>query len=296
MTEDSQPVTLGLDRVGRKFVSAVAGENAVSLRTLRIDNGDVRSLIMDSARIESVVAALPDRATLVKSLRVYEHDQLSIEECLRFELTESVLGTSDDYQFETVVGKGGPWHLGLVSRRGEIEECLAEIVELSGTDHSLCRTRMRALALGQGFLHSCRVPGTGLHALVDSSGSTVSVCLIRHDTIVDLAWLALPADSSSEPSPDRLVGELKTLLNFRLSRLADREIRLPLAGLVVSGGAGTDESISPQQRRSALADSLSAHFSCPVSAPVLRKSFAERLAGSAEDAAAGLVAIGLALG
>jgi hypothetical protein len=134
-----------------------------------------------------------------------------------------------------------------------------------------------------------------LHALVDLSGSTVSVCLIRHDTIVDLAWLAMPADSPSEPSPDRLVAELKTLLNFRLSRLADREIRLPLAGLVVSGGAGTDESISPQQRRNALADSLSAHFSCPVSVPVLRESFAERIGGSAEDGAAGLVAMGLAL-
>ena len=124
--------------------------------------------------------------------------------------------------------------------------------------------RMRARALGLGYLRFCERDDGAVVGLVDLTPTGASVCVIHDRAVVDVAHLSLHNRAlSSDRDWEQLAVDLKTVINFRLAGLLERGIRTPLARLVVVGDAVNDS-----QRRV-----IERYFPVGVTAPRFHRGY-----------------------
>jgi hypothetical protein len=198
---------------------------------------DRRDLVQDGA----VGIAVPDHLVMVKRIQLEDSFAGSLPDRLHFELAQSLLESENEFHFDYLTVDGENRYLGMIVRR----ERIAEVVDRHNlgslhADHKLS-FQPRAVALGKGYLAFCSSQDNDLTALVDLAGTAASVCFIYHHRIVDIATLPSGYDLSCGNGRERFAVELKTLVNYRLSRLFEMGVSVPLGRLLLSGDAADDE-------------------------------------------------------
>lgn len=169
----------------------------------------------------SCIRSIPDREVVVKSMHVPADQPLPSEERARFELAASLLDSEDFYTFDLIPTSRPNRILGLAYRRQ------------SPTGNT---GRMRAAALGMGYLTFARTEPGDLVCLADIGAEAVSVCFVYQKKIISLTSLAFDRSTPvDEQACKKIAVELRTITNFKLAELADLGITVPLAKLVVSG-------------------------------------------------------------
>ena len=196
---------------------------------------------LDLVQDSTVGLAIPDQLVMVKRMQLEGSFAGSLTDRLHFELAQSLLESEDEFHFDHLAVDGENRYLGMIVRR----EHIANMVDRHGleslqADHRLS-FRARAVALGKGYLAFCSSQDGDLNALVDLDGAAASVCFIYHRRIVDIAALPTGYDLSCESGRERLAVDLKTLVNYRLSRLFEMGVSVPLGRLLLSGDTADDE-------------------------------------------------------
>ncbi len=184
-----------------------------------------------------ITIGLPDKDVIVKSLNLKDIDVADPASVIRFEMACSLLDDEDEFAFEYLPAGDDGRYLALVHHKS----CRETLLNLYGFEpgdekQSTPRYKMRAMALGDGYLGFCRCAPTELVCLADFNLPLVSICFIYRQRIVDLAYMRVDRNLSTGPvALDMLAADFKTLVNFRLGLLAEQRQPLPLTSLVITG-------------------------------------------------------------
>lgn len=216
---------LGIDPYG-EYVVAV-----------RVDHDGGRPVVRSAERLESAdsaevgtarcVCAVPDRDVIVKSLHVRSDQPLSQEDRARFEMAASLLDPESEFTIDLIPTAREHRVVGLAYRRRD-RATPPEGARVDG--------RMRAAALGMGYLAFGRIEPGDLLCLADIGIDAVSICLLYQKRIINLAHLSLNGfDPATERGCRQAAVELRTVVNFKLAELAEWGITVPLAKLILSG-------------------------------------------------------------
>lgn len=274
---------VGIDRRGNSCyavqVSESAGRPEVHSVVCYKNDHVPENLLSDQNR---VVLSVPDDQVQVKPLSLSHSDPIDVSDRARFELSQSLLEPESEFLFDILVSDQSDRMMGLIYRKHGLEELQSEygITNLSEVSYLI-----RAAALGRGYLAYAReVPGE-LVALVDFDGRLASICLIYRRRMVGLAHIVSGSlDHASDEELSRLAAELRTVMNFKLSTLANQGISLPLSELLLSG-SGNDNRLRA---------TLQPHFPTGVGQPELNTGyFGERVAAGEVPLSDYLVALGL---
>jgi len=202
-----------------------------------------RDLVQDG----TVGLVVPDHLVMVKRMQLEGSFAGSLPDRLHFELAQSLLENEDEFHFDYLAIDGENRYLGMIVRR----EHIAAIVDRHTlgslqADHRLS-FQVRAVALGKGYLAFCSSQDNDLTALVDLAGAAASVCFLYHRHIVDITALPAGYDLSGESGRERFAVDMKTLVNYRLSRLFETGVSVPLGRLLLSGDTADDELLRKVQ-------------------------------------------------
>lgn len=202
---------------------------------VRVDDDGARPVVRSFERYETIpgafnespycIRSISDRDVIVKSLNITTDQPLSTDECARFELAASLLDPEQSFSFDLIETARPNRIVGLAYRKST-----------DSSSGSRSAGRMRAAALGMGYLAYGRVEPGDLLCLADIGGDAVSICFVYQRKIIHLTHLALSdTKMESERLWKNLAVELKTVVNFKLAELADIGVTVPLAKLVLSG-------------------------------------------------------------
>lgn len=274
---------LGLDLLGTSW--RVAGV------TFDAGRPQIRSLVQTSNHAEvgdylavadSATLAVADDLVMVKSLHLPETVPGSVRERGVFELTAGLLEPQSQFAFELIATAQPERFLGLVYRRQLLHRLPDGLPSPEQVNH-----RMRAAALGSGYITFCR-PETGdLVAVADLSDNPIPVCLIYRKRIAALASISNGFGFAAETDQRRLAIELKTIINFRLSALAEEGVTVPLARLILCG-----RHVTPS-----LIQAFTPFFPTGVAEAQVNPAFLDASVSPEVGAVANyLVALGLAVG
>jgi len=239
-----------------------------------------RDLVQDG----TVGIAVPGQLVMVKRVQIEGSFAGSLTDRVHFELAQSLLESENEFYFDYLAVDAENRYLGMIVRREHIAE-MVERYSLGSlqADHRLS-FQARAVALGKGYLAFCSSQDNDLTALVDLAGAAASVCFIYHRRIVDIAALPIEYTLSGESDRERFAVDLKTLVNYRLSRLFDMGVSVPLGKLLLSGDTTDD----------ALFRKAESYFPAGVDRPGMLEGYFSTCAESArESLPLYLVALGL---
>jgi hypothetical protein len=274
---------LGLDRLGAawRLAGVTFDAGRPQIRSLVLTEN--RATVDDSlAEAEAATLAVPDEYVMVKSLHLPDDQPGTVRERGVFELASGLLEPLSQYHFELIATAQPERFLGLVYRKQMLTQAQDgfQLPELPGH-------RMRAAALGSGYITFCRPENGDLVALADLSGHSIPVCLIYRKRIAALASISNGFGFADEVDQRRLAIELKTIINFRLSALAEEGVTVPLSRLILCG-----RHVTPHLIRS-----FGAFFPTGVTEAQVNPAFLEPSVDPAAGSASNyLVALGLAVG
>jgi len=234
----------------------------------------------------TVTLAVPDRLVMVKRIQLEASFSGSLEDRLHFELVQSLLESEDTFHFDYLPVEGENRYLAMIVRR----EHLAEIIERYHLEWLRTERRLsfrsRSVALGKGYLTFGASQDGDLTALADLAGETASICFIYHRRIVDIAALPFSHELLSDAGRERFAVDLKTLVNYRLSRLFEAGVSVPLGRMLLSGDGIDDDLLRVTQ----------AYFPAGVDRPrLLDGYFSAGVEAAHETLPLYLVALGLAV-
>ena len=205
-----------------------------------------------------VVVSVPDTEVIFKQLHLVGGESMALKPRISFELAQSLLEGEENFTFDYHTTGIQDKYFGFVFRRSLLEQ-ISEACGFSGVgQRGSPGFRMRAYALGKGYLTFCKKEEGELVCLADLTKDQVSICFVHRQHIVDLAFLSLDErDLTSIVEQEQLAIDLKTIVNFRQSALMNSSICLPLSALVLSGDRVDDDLRQVVQR----------HFPVGVSEP-----------------------------
>jgi hypothetical protein len=276
---------VGIDRRGGSFFTVEVDYDAGRPRVTSLGRSEIAPGA-DLSRSEDgrVVLSVADDLAIVKAIYPGSGKFPSVNERLRFELSQSLL--EDESAFGCLFQNTGNDRrfLGAALRQQLLTDLQSQYGFVGDSDTNLS-FQLRSFALGRGYLSFCRREAGDLVVLVDLVEGLASVCLLSRDQIVDVTSLKLDPDQlASAAGRDRLAVDLKTVVNFRLAALIDSGISVPISGLAVSGEGVGDDFIDTVQR----------YFRVNISQPVLNEGyFAEGDHPDRDDWPLYLVALGL---
>ena len=247
----------GIDCAGENPLTAVVDIEPDRIRATALGRLEDFQPLSDD---HDLAIALPDNEVIVKPIVLRDTDPGELYDRGKFELAAGLLELETQFDFDFITTAQSERFLGLVCRRALVESRKQRL--LPNMRPEIASTKMRAAALVAGYLAFCRPDSGELLAVVDLGCDPISVSLIyRHRTIA-LGSLRNGFAYNTEPGLKHLAIELKTVLNFRLSALAEQGITTPLAKLLLCGEPATDRVI----------DSMAAWFPTGVGRPVFDQS------------------------
>ena len=274
---------LGLDHRGPEWRLAGVSYDAGRPQIMSLLQTGDNSLIDDQlAGARAVALAVPDDQVMVKSLFLPEEEPGTVRERGLFELAAGLLEPQAHFSFEMIATAQPERFLGLIYRKRLLDQ-LQDGLPLSDS----CSHRMRAAALGSGYLNFCRPESGDLIAVIDLSGNPIPICLIYRKRMAALTSISNGFGFTTEADQRRLAIELKTIINFRLSALSEEGVTVPLSRLVLCGSFVTPGLIA----------SFASFFPTGVTEAVVNPAFIESsVSPEAGSASNYLVALGLAVG
>jgi len=278
---------IGIDLRGDRLFAASVRDESGRLVVDRLEAGfgtldEQRNLLEQG----TVTLAVPDRLVMVKRIQLESSFSCSLDDRLHFELAQSLLESEDIFHFDYLPVEGENRYLGMIIRREHLAEMVERYhLESLHTEHRLS-FRARAVALGKGYLTFGASQDGDLTALADLAGEAASICLIYHRRIVDIAALPFGQELLSDAGRERFAVDLKTLVNYRLSRLFEVGVSVPLGGVLLSGDGVDDDLLRVTE----------AYFPAGVDRPrLLDGYFSAGVERARETLLRYLVALGLAV-
>lgn len=190
--------------------------------------------------------SIADDLVMVKEVSIANPDYDNIDGQIKFELKHSLPDDPEQFCYDTIATDQKNRFICLLTRKTVLTELLAKEKNISGF-------KMRAVALGLGFLSYCDNQPGGLICLTDFSDNRASLCFIFDKRIVALGhfdWQRLT--SGSDRDMFRLAAELKTFLNFKLNSISRYYRDAELESLYICGHSFADEDIEILKRKLAL--------------------------------------------
>lgn len=223
---------LGIDIRGEMICTASVGEANGRNVILRLAQAPVTERMQFPDKV-TLAIAVPDDSVMVKNYLMPNVAGSNIDLRLQFEMAQSLLDESDQFQF-AVVKTGLPdRYLGLISRKTSIKS-LGDKLAIPAESSTL--PLARGAALGKGFRKFGKMPGGELLGVMDITPTKLSLCLLYRGEVTALGHLKLDEYSlTDELSLKRLAMEVKTLVSFKLATLAEMGLSLPMSSLTVTG-------------------------------------------------------------
>ncbi len=258
----SQQIITGIDcRFGRYYVAQVKRDSSERKVTALMTAGE--SSLREKLALEGtdVVFAVPDNRVVVKNLRLRDTARWDADLLAQFELSQSLLDDEAEFCFATLSTGSRDHRLGLVTRQRNLAEITDPLLPSSAAA-MLPKYKMRAVALGKGYIAFCHAEQGGLVCLVDFRNDVASISFVLEGNILDVAGLAIGQfNPDTECGLKTIAAELKTVVNFRMASLLEGEEKLPLSTLLISGCTGN----------SPIRTVLEHHFQIPVMPPRINK-------------------------
>jgi hypothetical protein len=224
---------LGIDLRGESLFTASVGETDGRTQILWLAQSPLSERMQFPDRV-TLSVAVPDHLVMVKNYLMRNGGGADLDLRLQFEMEQSLLEGSELFQFDSVRTGLTDRYLGMIYRK----ERLAALTEQLGVlpQSELPRYLARAAALGRGYKAFCRLGGGELQGVIDLTPTEVSLCLLYRGEVTMLGYLKLDSyDMTSGVSLKRLAMEIKTIVAFKLSSLAEMGLSLPLSNLAVAG-------------------------------------------------------------
>ncbi len=232
---NNNSITIGIDnRDGTYFVARVdQSKGRPDIKALiRFDKEHFNGHhLLEGNRI---VVSVPDNQTMIKYVQLPTSDNADLK--VRFELETALGETPDNFLFDIIPTELDNYYLGLTVRKILTHELIEPFVKQNGDLNFSTGGTMRAAALARGFLTYCQQSGGELGAIVDFGNRSASIAFYYKQQIIDLCGLPLDINYySSKDTFQKIIVELKTLLNFKLAALMENGISIPLSKLFVIG-------------------------------------------------------------
>jgi hypothetical protein len=264
-----------------------------SVRIAQVEYGAARPSITKLTSIDftqdaidstaGVTVAIDDAVAIIKEIKLPPESKEQLIEKAQFELRHRLLDPPEQFALETIPTGREQRFIGTAIRH-EVGQN-----RISGTginyEKNATSWRVRSLALGLGYLNFCSDRSESLSCLVEFSDSIISLCFIYRSGIIALDHIvANGIDLDDETSQRRIIVDLKTLVNYRLSSLFEDGLTLPLSEILFC---------SPQAEKT-LTERLENSFKVSVSIPGLNRGYlAESVDTESIDPIDFLVALGL---
>lgn len=204
---------------------------------LRLDKENLSK--HDLIKGDNLVFCIDDNKLIFKKLHIDVRDDKILEK-VNFELLQSILEDENDYICDYVETYDPNKIIGMVVNRSWLEK---QYSGLSIAEKDKTGFLSRSIGLAKGYMTFCKQTGGELVALLDFNLPTVSIAFLYNNKIIDLACVKMENSINKEESDmNRLVVEIKTLLNFKQASLSDEGINIPISAIVVSGYDFEDET------------------------------------------------------
>ncbi len=230
---NNNSITIGIDnRDGTYFVARVdQTKGRPDIKALiRFDEEHFNGHhLLEGNRI---VVSIPDNQIMIKYVRLPSFDNADLK--VRFELETALGETPENYLFDIIPTKLDNYYLGLTVRKALTHTLIKPFVQQNGDINFSTGGTMRAAALARGFLTYCQQSGGEFGAIVDFGNRTASIAFYYKQQIVDLCGLPLETNYFNDTDAyQKVIIELKTLLNFKLAALQENGISIPLSKIFV---------------------------------------------------------------
>jgi len=233
------------------------------------------------------VFAVPDGEVTIKNITLPADEVDNVDTKVRFEMVQSLLEDEAEFLFDSAATGQPNRYLGVILRRSVFDALVHESYGFDADTAGADLWRVRAAALGRGYLEFCRREKGDLVCLADFGHGLLSVCFVYRNDIVGLAHLELDKfNLQDEADIRRMAVEFKTIVNFKLASFFEQGLTLPLSSLLLSGDC-------PNAK---VSETVSGFFSVEVSTPQANPAFFSDSAAPAEiPFDKYLVALGLAV-
>lgn len=235
-------IRTGIDIVGADCLAARVGINNSAPKILfvsrftRIEMANVLK-----SETGAILLAVPDESVIFKNLSLPKNSTENREELAKFEIKQMLVDESEDFCCDIVEADSNGRLLAVIARKARLEQIWKSVYTAEENGIHAEGFMARSLALGRGFLKFCTNNTERLVCLADFARDRVSLCFVLGETIMAPASFDRSQyDPETEPGLARIAAELKTIINFKLSELADRGVNVSVAKLIICGGKLTE--------------------------------------------------------
>ena len=209
-----------------------------------------------------IIISIPDNQTMIKKVVIPTDENKYMK--VRFELETALGDNPQDFVYDIIQTKLENYFIGLTIRKELTDKLIEPFVKHNGDLKFSTGGVMRAVALARGFFIYCQQSGGDFGAIIDFGENSASIAFYYKQEIVDIDSLPLQTQYYQNPeSFQKVIIELKTLFNYKLSALLEKGISVPLSKLFVIG-----ESIDEASMHS-----LSKNLKINISHPEINRGF-----------------------
>lgn len=212
--------------------------------------------------IGAATIAVDDADAIIKEIKLPPESKEQLIEKAQFELRHRLLDPPEQFALETIPTGREQRFIGTAIRH----EVGRNKISGTGIDYDRKATglRVRSLALGLGYLNFCSDRSESLGSLIEITHSGLSLCFIYRSGIIALDHIMTNGiDLESESGQKRVIVDLKTIVNYRLSALFEDGLTLPLSEVLLCSSTAQE----------ALTERLENSFKVSVSTPELNRGY-----------------------
>ncbi len=236
------PVRTGIDIIGEDCLSArVRVENSVLkiLSVSRISGTEMTNALKTETGV--VVLSVPDESVIFKIVSLPQNSTDNQEKVVQFELKCMLLEKPVEFCYDIIQTDQHARLLAVIARKEKLEQIWKSVYLAEENGIHPEGFLARSIALGRGFLNFCTNSIDRMVCLADFARDRVSLCFVlRKSIMAPASFDRSQFDLESEWDLSRIAAELKTIINFKLSELADRGINISLSKLIICGGKLTE--------------------------------------------------------
>ena len=239
---DHSTIRTGIDVIGTDCLSARVGivdSTSKILSVSRFAGTEMTNAL--TSETGAVVLSVPDESVIFKNVSLPQYSTENREKLAHFELKRMLLEKPEEFCCDIIQTDQPARLLAIVARKERLEQIWKSVNPAAGNGNNREGFLVRSIALGRGFLKFCTNHTDRLVCLADFTRERVSLCFVLGKSIMAPASFGRSQyDLESESGLARIAAELKTIINFKLSELADRGINISLSKLIICGGKLTE--------------------------------------------------------
>ncbi len=235
-------IRTGIDIVGDDCLAARVGINNSAPKILFVSRF-TRIEMANVLKSESgaILLAVPDESVILKNIPIPQNSTGNREELAKFELKQMLVDKSEEFCCDIIETDSSDRLLAIIARKAKLEQIWKYVYTVEENGIHAEGFLVRSLALGRGFLKFCTNNTERLVCLADFARDRVSLCLVLGENIMEPASFDRSQyDPETESGLARIAAELKTIINFKLSEMADRGVNASVAKLIICGGKLTE--------------------------------------------------------